>query len=145
MTNGTTAGAIIADGILGRKNEFHEIFDSTRTDLVHSIKKESQHNLETAKHYVGDKVKEFITHKSIDDLKIGEAGYIHIDGSLRAAYRDEKDVHIVSPSCTHMGCTVVFNKEELTWDCPCHGSRFACDGSILDGPAVEPLEQVSIT
>lgn len=37
--------------------------------------------------------------------------------------------------CPHMGCALKWNKEEHTFDCPCHGSRFDVDGEILDGPA----------
>ncbi len=42
--------------------------------------------------------------------------------------------------CTHMGCELGFDDAEQTWECPCHGSRFAADGSVLQGPATEPLE-----
>lgn len=37
--------------------------------------------------------------------------------------------------CPHLGCALKWNKEEHTWDCPCHGSRFAEDGVLLDNPA----------
>lgn len=42
--------------------------------------------------------------------------------------------------CTHMGCELGFNEAEQTWECPCHGSRFAADGKVLQGPATRPLE-----
>lgn len=46
--------------------------------------------------------------------------------------------HIVTfktPRCPHMGCALEWNEAEHSWDCACHGSRFAKDGTILDGPA----------
>jgi hypothetical protein len=39
-----------------------------------------------------------------------------------------------------MGCVVHFNSFERCWDCPCHGSQFAVDGTVLSGPATRPLE-----
>ena len=44
-----------------------------------------------------------------------------------------------SPRCPHMGCALKWNPHERSWDCPCHGSRFAQDGTLLDGPATGDL------
>lgn len=41
--------------------------------------------------------------------------------------------------CTHMGCSLCFNRQEGTYDCPCHGSRYRKDGKVIDGPAQNPL------
>jgi nitrite reductase/ring-hydroxylating ferredoxin subunit len=41
--------------------------------------------------------------------------------------------------CRHAGCPVRINAGALSYDCPCHGSRFKFDGSVLQGPAAEPL------
>ena len=43
------------------------------------------------------------------------------------------------PRCPHMGCALKWNGQERTWDCPCHGSRFEEDGTLLDGPATGHL------
>ena len=39
------------------------------------------------------------------------------------------------PRCPHMGCALKYNAAEHSWDCPCHGSRFGEDGTLIDNPA----------
>jgi len=42
-----------------------------------------------------------------------------------------------APRCPHMGCALKYNQAEHSWDCPCHGSRFEEDGTLLDNPATD--------
>ena len=37
--------------------------------------------------------------------------------------------------CPHLGCALKYNREEHSWDCSCHGSRFSDSGRVLDNPA----------
>lgn len=39
--------------------------------------------------------------------------------------------------CTHLGCALKYNREEHSWDCACHGSRFNNNGEIIDNPALK--------
>ena len=59
---------------------------------------------------------------------------------MAVSRNDDGKVHAVSARCTHLGCILAWNDAERSWDCPCHASRFAADGSVLQGPAVHPLE-----
>ena len=79
------------------------------------------------------------------NLKNGEGGIFEIEGTKIAAYRDEKgDLITLSPKCTHRGCTVTFNKKDKTWDCPCHGSKYKYDGTVIHGPATKNLPKATV-
>lgn len=49
-------------------------------------------------------------------------------------------LHLKGPKCAHMGCESVWNSDEHSWDCPCHGSRFEADGKILDNPSKKCIQ-----
>jgi nucleotide-binding universal stress UspA family protein/nitrite reductase/ring-hydroxylating ferredoxin subunit len=83
------------------------------------------------------------TGKSLAELLPGQGSLVLEGGRRLAAFRDDEGrYHVVSPKCTHMGCTVGWNDAERTWDCPCHGSRYDVDGNVLQGPAKVALAPV---
>ena len=79
---------------------------------------------------------------SVDELGPGAGGVVREGTGKIAAYRTH-DGQLVrrSATCTHMGCIVHWNPFEQCWDCPCHGSQFAPDGAVLNGPALKPLAE----
>jgi len=143
ITNGTAAAMLIADMIAGRDNPWLELFDATRIKPAASAKEFASGTAATAGHLIGG----YLARKphEFDAVGLGEGKVLKIDGHNVAAWRDDAgEVHAVSAACTHMGCLVGWNETDRTWDCPCHGSRFAADGAVLHGPAVKPLETVAV-
>jgi Rieske Fe-S protein len=51
-------------------------------------------------------------------------------------------VNVFAVNCSHLGCSVAFNKDGKQFDCPCHGSQFHLDGTVLHGPATAPLSHL---
>lgn len=41
------------------------------------------------------------------------------------------------PRCPHLGCALKYNRDERSWDCPCHGSRFSENGKLIENPATD--------
>lgn len=64
-------------------------------------------------------------------------------GRTVALFRDAEGVYAITNVCTHLGCIVKPTTEGF--ECPCHGSRFAPDGSVTKGPAPRPLAWLKVT
>jgi Rieske Fe-S protein len=79
----------------------------------------------------------------VDDIPPGGGAVMRQGTSPLAVHRDHNGrLHARSAVCTHLGCLVHWNQVEESWDCPCHGSRFAPTGEVLTAPAVRPLDPV---
>jgi Rieske Fe-S protein len=50
----------------------------------------------------------------------------------------------VNAICTHLGCTVGYDGSRGVIVCPCHDSRFATDGAVIQGPATRSLERFDV-
>lgn len=64
-------------------------------------------------------------------------------GRSMAVFKDDEGVFAISTVCTHLGCIV--NPTTEGFECPCHGSRFAADGSVTRGPAPQPLRWLKVS
>jgi glycine/D-amino acid oxidase-like deaminating enzyme/nitrite reductase/ring-hydroxylating ferredoxin subunit len=143
ITAGTAAAAVIADAILERENDWASLFSSTRVRFQ-AAPRFLIENTRVGIHFFADRVKQRGT-RPIEDLAPGEGAIVSAGGQKVAGYRDDEGgLHAVSSRCTHLGCQVVWNGAERTWDCPCHASRFDVDGDVLNGPAVDPLERTNV-
>lgn len=64
-------------------------------------------------------------------------------GRSVAVFRDREGVYAISLVCTHLGC--IIKPSAAGFDCPCHGSRFAHDGTVIKGPAPKALPWLSVS
>jgi Rieske Fe-S protein len=141
MTNGTAAAMIIADGILGRRNPWSELYDSKRLVRRSGLGSFVKENAVAGLHLVGDRLGR-ADRAAVDDLKPGEGGLIRIRGRKTAVHRDEQGaLHGLSPVCPHLYCLVAWNPAERSWDCPCHGSRYDGTGRAIQGPTTKDLKR----
>jgi glycine/D-amino acid oxidase-like deaminating enzyme/nitrite reductase/ring-hydroxylating ferredoxin subunit len=144
MTNGTAAALILSDLVLGRENPWAALLDPRRLNLRAAAARLISENVPVGWHMVADRISK-PGRRPIEDLAPGEGDIVRHRGEKVAGYRDEDgELTAVSSTCTHLGCQVAFNRAERSWDCPCHGSRFATDGGVLQGPAVHRLERKPI-
>lgn len=144
MTFGTVAAMMARDAVQGVRNPWTDLFDPSRKKLTAgTVWDYLTENKDYPYYLIRDRFAG-AEGKSLRVLKRGEGRILDLDGERVAAYRaPDGSVTARSAVCTHMGCLVRWNPGERTWDCPCHGSRFAPEGSVISGPAESPLAEVS--
>jgi glycine/D-amino acid oxidase-like deaminating enzyme/nitrite reductase/ring-hydroxylating ferredoxin subunit len=142
MTNGVAGALNIAALLFHQKAHFAEVFDPARKPLAAStladLVASRAHDVKNLSGYLtGGEV------GSADEIRPGGGAVVRQGAKKIAASRDDKGKLVErSASCTHAGCIVHWNPLERCWDCPCHGSQFRPDGSVINGPAIRPLATV---
>lgn len=145
LTYGTLAASLIADQIAGRDNVFAPLVKANRFSPLKGAKGIAGETASVVKSLIKDYVINRET-VQLSQLMPGKGAIVEFEDESLAAYRTPDGTLIaVSPVCTHMKCKVHWNSVETSWDCPCHGSRFAPDGAVIEGPAIEPLERRFLT
>ena len=140
MTHGTIAGLLIRDLVLGRENPWERIYDPSHK-RIRAATEYVRDNLEVAAEYA-----RWLTprpERPEKALALGEGTVVQRGRRKVAVYRDPAGIlHERSAVCTHLGCPVRWNSDAKSWDCRCHGSRFAPTGEVLNGPAFRALDRV---
>jgi glycine/D-amino acid oxidase-like deaminating enzyme/nitrite reductase/ring-hydroxylating ferredoxin subunit len=145
MTNSTVSAMILSDLVMGRTNDWSSLYDPNRFKPLTSAKDLIVENVDVAKHFVADRVG-LPDERDAGGIINDEGHIVEVDGEKVAVCKlDDGSVHSVSAICTHMGCVVSWNRAERSWDCPCHGSRFNYDGTVIQGPANKDLKKISLS
>lgn len=137
MSNGTAAALALSSRILGGRMDWADAFASWSPHELSGISKAMQNNLEVGLYLA----KGWITPATrMGDRTPEEGGVVsgppwHLEGRSVVNGVERR----VSPVCPHLGGIVNWNDADESWECPLHGSRFAPDGKLLEGPATRDL------
>ena len=138
MTHGTLGGMIIKDIITGKDNPWIEMYSPSRITL-----KTTGDYLQEVGNMVAQYADWFTPGdiKQAEELKPGHGAIISSGIKKAALYRDEEsNLHSYTAVCPHLGAILQWNADEKTFDCPAHGSRFTCEGKVINGPASSDLK-----
>lgn len=139
LVYGTLGALIVSDLILGRQNEWVDLYKAKRFTPAKSAVDVIKEGIDNLGNYV-EKLPGRSDVSSAEEIGPDQGAVVIKDGEKLAVYRDNQGaLHAVSAVCTHLKCIVRWNGAEKSWDCPCHGSRFAVGGEVLEGPALAPL------
>ncbi|MCW4386434.1 FAD-dependent oxidoreductase [Salinibacterium sp. SYSU T00001] len=147
MTNGVAAALSLADDILDTKEhrDWTRVLHH-RVTGVHDLATAAKAGIEVAAEYAKGWTRAEITGPELtpgEDVPGEGQGIVGRQGRAPVALSTvDGETCAVSGVCTHLGGILNWNDVERTWDCPLHGSRFASDGALLEGPAVEDLPRV---
>lgn len=134
MTSSMAAAILLTDQICGRENPCGEVFSPQRLHPMTSAKP----FLTEGTYAAVNLLKQTFAppREKLDRLLPGQGGVVEYNGQKAGVYKAEDgQIFAVSVKCPHMGCQLVWNPDEKSWDCPCHGSRFDYRGRLIDGPA----------
>ena len=141
MIFSTLAARILTDLIVRGNSKYEKLYSPSRVGPLTAVRDLLVENLDVVKSFV----KGHLRAENIDELAElgkGEAKVIRYEGDRIGVYKDESGrLYGVDPVCRHAACIVKWNNAENSWDCPCHGARYDCQGKLLNGPALAPLKR----
>ncbi|MES2701464.1 MAG: FAD-dependent oxidoreductase [Bacteroidota bacterium] len=142
FTLGSLAAKIICSHITGNQTPYDELFDPSRIKMVAGFANFVKENADVISQFISKR----LSHAkltSLAGLAPGEATVAEWEGQKVALYKDDNGhLYALDPVCKHAKCIVGWNTAEKTWDCPCHGARYAPNGDLLTGPAQSGLTQI---
>lgn len=142
MIFGTISSQILTDLIVQNESKYEQIFNPSRIKPMAGFTDFVKETAVVAFDFIKDKLfREKI--ESLAEVGNGEAKVVQYEGESFALYKETNGkTHLVKSTCPHARCEVRWNSAELSWDCPCHGSRFNVNGKMLTGPTVIDLQRI---
>lgn len=143
LAAGIAASELLVHHMTAEPDPYDGFFSTKRLEPPNGWRTLLRANLRVSALLVGDRIRS--VPRSARDLAPGDGRVVRQGRTPVAISRDlDGQVHAVSATCTHLGCLVRWNRQEATWDCACHGSRFAADGEVLEAPATSRLRPIDL-
>ena len=137
MTNGVAAALALTARILGGRMDWAEAFQTWSSHELSGVPTAIRANLQVGLHLA----RGYLSPLTTSSAEPGEGDGV-VGGPpwrLCATSVVDGETRSVSPICPHLGGVVEWNDSDQAWECPLHGSRFAPDGALLEGPATRGL------
>ncbi|WP_320060619.1 FAD-dependent oxidoreductase [Tessaracoccus defluvii] len=143
MTNAVAAALNLSSQILEGQTRWADTLGHRRSGLagaVDTVKANAEVGMEMTKNWVEAELRAVPGEAPAEGAGLVGRGE---KGRPEAVSTVDGATCRVSGVCTHLGGVLRWNDAERSWDCPLHGSRFAADGTLLEGPAVSDLPRLS--
>ncbi|MBX9448919.1 MAG: FAD-dependent oxidoreductase [Taibaiella sp.] len=142
MVLGSLSSKILSDLIIRGTNIYEKLFNPSRFKPGAGFTSFIRENASVVHDFIKDKVT-IDKVRSLGEIKEGEARVVKYEGVSYAVYKEQGgEIHLLRSTCPHARCEVRWNNAELSWDCPCHGSRFNINGRLLNAPATKGLDRL---
>lgn len=142
MVLGSLAGKMLCEQITDCPNKYKDLLNPSRIKPIAGFTAFVKENADVVSRFIGMR----FSYEHIRDLAglaPGEGRLVEYEGNKLALYKDGQGlIHALDPVCTHARCIVAWNSTEKSWDCPCHGARYAPNGQVLTGPARHDLQLI---
>ena len=133
MTNSVFASILLKDLLNDKENAYASTFDPYRKM---NLAKLGQYPVNILSNTLGMVQNKIFKRKRWYPKNVK---FFHENGKSLATVTEDGVDYTVTTTCPHMGCTLIYNEIEKTWDCPCHASRFSIDGTWLEGPSKKDI------
>jgi len=139
---GTLGAKLICKMICDKEEAGQSIYNPSRIKPVAGFAKFVKENADVVSSFIGKRLN-YEKIKDLVSLAPGEAAVAEWEDRKVALYKNENGyIHMLDPICPHAKCIVTWNNAEKSWDCPCHGARYATNGDLLTGPSRKGLTQI---
>jgi len=133
MATSNIAAHLLKDLLNHQQNKYSEVFFPNRSFHLFRLKKYSLNLFYNMKGMFENKI---MKKKSWYPTNLS---FSMKNGKSIARYTLDGEEYLVNTTCPHLGCTLLFNEVEQTWDCPCHASRFDLKGKCIKGPSIQDI------